>query len=168
MSTEKNCEIQDDDDWWYNPEIIRADLSAALSLTEFTTEFVSLILKLLDTNPELRPQIDKLCDYGLYSEFIKLAHFRHAVNASRIELPNSARVDLLVRLPRKVQETILSMDEWEKLRLGYIAMELRKALDYDLSENYEMGDEMTRGLCIRYLEDDIGKIAKKKTNSFFD
>lgn len=146
--------------WWDKDEIYDADLEAALSLNDFTQEFVLLLKKSIDENPELRKRIDKLCDYKLYEDLVTLLHYQHPLNAIDFTIPDSLKVDF-IRLRRKVMRSRLDMDEFGYFQGGEIARALREALGYDI--DLEMGDEFTREQCLKSLEREIGTIERGGT-----
>ena len=122
-----------------------------ISLSDFTREFVTLLVNALETNPDLRPDIDKLCDLELYSRLVNLTHVEYAVNAAGLSLPDplQSRFQELIRRANE-QESYLHMRDWNYFRSGSIAVALREALDYD--QDAEMGDESTREICFSFID----------------
>ena len=143
MDLQTTPETEEDElPWWQQDEIREADYSFNLSLEEFTAEFISLILKLLDSDAEKRPKIDLLCDHKLYYYMSQLQDYNKVIIGCCMDLPQDVYVDLVVRLGRKVAGNNISREELYQLRDGYLADKLREALGYDLS--VEMADEIAR------------------------
>jgi hypothetical protein len=143
-------EIDGTEKWWMKDEIHDADLAARLSLKQFTPEFVGLLVKAVQEDPQLREKIDKLCDYKLYKNFFQLSQFKALFRGIRINVPESLEADF-DRLYWKVFNSRLDASEKEDFSQGCIAGELRDALGYNVFEPEDMCDERTREL----VEDEL-------------
>jgi hypothetical protein len=142
-------EFEEVKNWWDEDKIMEADDNAALDLEQFTSEFVGLLVKAVHEDPNLRENVDKLCDYKPYKKCINLNHHSGLLRAVRFYPPKSLKVDF-IRLERKVKRSYLNQSEWEYYTGGSIARELRKALGYDEYNPWEMCDELTREMFVEY------------------
>jgi hypothetical protein len=143
-------EIEETEKWWRKDEIRDADMAAALSLNQFTPEFVGLLVKAVQEDPQLREKIDILCDYKLYNKFFRLKQFTVLFRGIRLNVPKSLEADF-DRLYSKVFNSRLDASEKEDFSRGCIARELRNALGYNEFEPEDMCDERTREL----VEDEL-------------
>ena len=152
--TETETETDETEKWWRKDEIRDADMAARLSLKQFTPEFVGLLVKAAQEDPQLQEKIDILCDYKLYKDLFQLKQFSSLLLAIRMNVPKSLEADF-DRLYWKVFGSRLDASEKDDFSQGCIARELRDALGYNEFYPEEMCDERTREL----IEDELRRLS---------